>query len=809
MAQFGLRSRFAAAVSQARRIEKLVALALLFVLLATAMLGIISVLKGPDWSSLWKSLLLGLLLGWALALWRLPPGRVALIAGVLGLGYALLVPSGLGGKLMPPLAELVQAAWQVGTSLRITGLDLSPLVDPLSEISALAGVVVDRVRIWVTDLAIGQPAFDPVAAAMVWSALAWFTAAWAGWAVEARKNALLAALPAILLSVGTLSYGRRMSPALYLMLGFMLLLLATVQHDRREQAWDDSGVAYPKHKGRQIGSAAILTAAVLVSLSALLPSLSVERIKEWVDAHRKPTAQQDSGLAESLGIISGRTGVPDAFEAVRRPGLPQSHLIGSGPELSQRMVMTVSIPDAQAVSGADVPPALYWRSFTYDNYTGHGWLSGQTQQDVYAPNETLQAGRGRSRILVRQEVRPVQDTAGVVYADGELVRVNKQSRAAWRSFGDLFGVQLEATGIVPYTAYSLVPVADERALQAAGQKYPEWIRQRYLALPQEVPDRVRSLAITLTATKPTAYDRALAIEGYLRTFPYSLDVPYPPSNQDVVDYFLFDLQEGYCDYYASSMVVLARAAGVPARLVTGYASGTYNLNSKRYVVTEADAHSWVEIYFPDIGWIPFEPTAGRPLVVRTRRTASERNPEPAFPPQATGTIPLEHMPWVWQVPLAGLALLVLMGAVWTLLDEVRLYRLSEQAVAVEIYRRLKRHAAFVGVACGRGDTIYEFAASLNAYLDKLAGKRIEDGLARRTTREVRSIADEIVRLNYRWTAARYNRSSTVLRQWRTLRWRLRLVWVRMRWGALYERLVTILTGSAPGSSIVIRKESQS
>jgi transglutaminase-like putative cysteine protease len=118
----------------------------------------------------------------------------------------------------------------------------------------------------------------------------------------------------------------------------------------------------------------------------------------------------------------------------------------------------------------------------------------------------------------------------------------------------------------------------------------------------------------LTSAEPTPYDRARAIEQYLRTFPYSLDVPHPPPDQDLVDYFLNDLRKGYCDYYASAMVVLARAAGIPARLAIGYANGTYDLNSRRFLVTEADAHSWVEVFFPNIGWVAFEPTAGRPAL---------------------------------------------------------------------------------------------------------------------------------------------------------------------------------------------------
>ena len=83
----------------------------------------------------------------------------------------------------------------------------------------------------------------------------------------------------------------------------------------------------------------------------------------------------------------------------------------------------------------------------------------------------------------------------------------------------------------------------------------------------------------------------------------------------MADYFLFDLKQGYCDYYATSMVVLARAAGLPARLVVGYANGSYDHERAQYIVTENYAHSWVEIYFADIGWVEFEPTSSQPVIL--------------------------------------------------------------------------------------------------------------------------------------------------------------------------------------------------
>src|SRR5439155_19800440 len=111
----------------------------------------------------------------------------------------------------------------------------------------------------------------------------------------------------------------------------------------------------------------------------------------------------------------------------------------------------------------------------------------------------------------------------------------------------------------------------------------------------------------ITRDKTNAYDKAEAIELYLRTnFKYSTVVKAPPSGRDPVDYFLFDLKEDFCEYFASSMVVMLRSVGVPARVVEGYTMGTFDEPTGGYMITERNAHAWVEVYFAGYGWIEFE-----------------------------------------------------------------------------------------------------------------------------------------------------------------------------------------------------------
>ena len=164
-----------------------------------------------------------------------------------------------------------------------------------------------------------------------------------------------------------------------------------------------------------------------------------------------------------------------------------------------------------------------------------------------------------------------------------------------------------------YTVTSAVSVALPDALRGAGTDHPAWVLTRYTQLPDDLPQRVRDLGAELTAGAGTPYDKAKAIESHLRTIPYTTKVEPPPFNADGVDHFLFTLQKGYSEYYSSAMVVLLRSVDVPARLATGYTSGDQVPGEEVYVVTDSNAHGWVEVFFPRYGWISFEPTPGRSL----------------------------------------------------------------------------------------------------------------------------------------------------------------------------------------------------
>lgn len=162
----------------------------------------------------------------------------------------------------------------------------------------------------------------------------------------------------------------------------------------------------------------------------------------------------------------------------------------------------------------------------------------------------------------------------------------------------------------------------ESIVTAYGIAYPRDLYERYTQLPETVTERTRQLAYALAEGKSNVYDIATTIEQFVRQrIVYNESVPVP-GGIDAVDTILFERPEGYCTFYASSMAVLLRILGIPARVAVGYYPAEYDSELGGFIYRDRNAHAWVEVYFPGYGWIPFEPTASRPPLPRETTTAS-------------------------------------------------------------------------------------------------------------------------------------------------------------------------------------------
>jgi transglutaminase-like putative cysteine protease len=274
--------------------------------------------------------------------------------------------------------------------------------------------------------------------------------------------------------------------------------------------------------------------------------------------------------------------------------------LGQSPNLADRLVMTV-----------DAQQGRFWRAVTYDFYTGNGWRSTETDKvDSVRP-----AVLGREKFEATFEMLVPQQN--LLFAANEPVKASipyQFQTGADRSYST--GLRAVRGG-QKYTVTSYISVADKAALRRASTTYPDYVRQKYLQLPSTLPQRVRDLAQRVARDVGDPYDKAETIESFLRTsYRYAPTVKAPPPGRDPVDFFLFDLKEDFCEYFASAMVIMLRELGVAARVVEGFTAGTLDPATGKFQVKELDAHAWVEVYFPLYGWIEFEPTPSQVPIFR-------------------------------------------------------------------------------------------------------------------------------------------------------------------------------------------------
>ncbi len=286
--------------------------------------------------------------------------------------------------------------------------------------------------------------------------------------------------------------------------------------------------------------------------------------------------------------------------------------LGARPQLSDSVVMTVD---------SDRP--AFWRGETYDVWSGRSWF--RTDQSVVAlagdrvvPDPFDDGVRGSDQLV--QRFRIETRYADVVYAAPSATRVHAVTPVAQRTDGTLFTPFRPMGRGATYTVVSRRAPVTAAALRTAGLRVAPLAITRRFAQPTVATGRVRRLATQLATNQPGSFGKVIAIERWLsRHVEYSIDAPLVPKGRDVVDDFLFRSRQGWCEQIATSLVVLLRAQGVPARLVTGFVPNDIDPISGVYTVREKDAHAWAEVYFPGVGWQAFDPTAGVPLAGNAKR----------------------------------------------------------------------------------------------------------------------------------------------------------------------------------------------
>jgi len=197
-----------------------------------------------------------------------------------------------------------------------------------------------------------------------------------------------------------------------------------------------------------------------------------------------------------------------------------------------------------------------------------------------------------------------------------------------------------------FSAQTFVSLATDEQLNEAGSDYPIWVTDRYLQLPNTLPEPVNFLAsqIVRDAGANTPFEKAEAVKAFLRNQEYSLEISGPEFGVDGIFYFLFQTQDepcssvdpecdtskikGYSQYFGSSAAVLLRAVGVPSRFVAGWASGEYFTDNGLFLIRDKDRHGWTQVFFPGYGWIDYEMTPGSQTINRGRLAPSLAGGDP-------------------------------------------------------------------------------------------------------------------------------------------------------------------------------------
>jgi transglutaminase-like putative cysteine protease len=544
-----------------------------------------------------------------------------------------------------------------------------------------------------------QPIRDSLLFLVLMGVLFWFISVHAGYTLVRHGEAWGAILPAgmalFIFQLFDPAVSRR-AWYLAIFLFFALVLIARMAYLYHNNRWQRAHTALPPHLGMDFIRIALIATAFFVIFAWSAPVLA-DSVPAAENVYRKVRgpwmafrSQFDNlfaSLQSSMGYVTDYYG--------------NNLSLGRGNRLADNQVFAVKPPEIR-------PPGyrFYWRARTYDTYNDGQWLNAYSRVQAYEPqgDQTIKIAQSAGRWEGTFEFA-VASPVATLFLPSEPVWASRSALidAARNPDGSLDLSSIRANPSLKfgdfYRIKSLLSAATVTDLENSGSNYPDWVTARYLQLPQTITPRTIDLARRLTTGLQTPYEKVSVITNFLRkNITYNEIVPNHPNSQETIDWFLFDHKEGFCNYYATAEIILLRAAGIPARMAVGFAQGE-QLQNGSYFVRQRDAHAWPEVYFPNLGWITFEPTVSQPEIIIPVGTdqPQEENRTPAdssleelerqrleeerqldresrrtlSPLEEMGASPTDWKPWV--LSLAFLLIVLLSG--WWLSRHVRLEQL--------------------------------------------------------------------------------------------------------------------------------------
>ncbi|MCP5093924.1 MAG: transglutaminase domain-containing protein [Chloroflexi bacterium] len=441
----------------------------------------------------------------------------------------------------------------------------------------------------------------------------WILGYFAAWYTFRKPRVWRVVVPAglVLLSVAYYYSGpvwMSMYVATYLLLA--LMFVARTHLVEQEKRWRSSSVRYEPRIWLTFLRAGFVAAMVALLLAFLIPSMSASAsVSDALSNARGPWREfQNNWTRLYSSLRSYGTTTIDPYQDSLVLGGPRT--VGNSP------VMDVYV-ERQL-------PYVYWQTIVYDTYEDGGWDVADNDATLHISDEgVFSVPFSLSRQVITQTVVNYLPNSSLLYGAPDVVGADRDVfiEASDDGNGNILMTGIRSRYVLKqgdnYRLTSQYSTADATSLRTAPLDYPEWVTETYLQMSEGITPETLALAEELTAVYDNPFDKAIAVRDYLRqNISYNDQIAATPADVDPIHYTLFVSQEAYCNYYASAMAMMLRSQGIPTRIASGYAQGEYNEDNAYYRVRASNAHTWVEVYFPDYGWIQFEPTASIPTVDR-------------------------------------------------------------------------------------------------------------------------------------------------------------------------------------------------
>lgn len=512
--------------------------------------------------------------------------------------------------------------------------DLQTILDRgVPDLQARAYFVLLRLLSWLDAAVNDKPSADNLVFVFEIALLIWWLSYLGIWSIIRHGYTWRAVIPAgMVLVINTYYAPKPVFFFLFLFALIGLILLVRTNLAEKQRIWREQRIYFSQDITWDFMRNGLYYAIAVLALAVLIPNLGRNPV---VRQALTPLSDQWNKTQQEVSKLYG--------DLNRRVTNTSQAGFGSQMQLGgERNVGNTWLFSVRAIQ------PRYWRAVVYDEYTGRGWRNSGELSHQFEAGELIPVPAWSSRHEISQTVTVLAPLGTTIVGAPDIrsASIPIQSTIGGAPVEPFFGASADVeteTGAVEltwirttrdldvgdrYVVYSNETDATIEEMRQASTDYPQSILDTYLQLPENFSEKVRQLAattiegITTTDGVVTAYDKAKAIESYLRTLEYDETIAAPGVDVDPLEYFLFEIRRGYCDYYASSMATMLRSLGIPARAVSGYAEGLWDEESGDYFVSERDAHTWVEVFFPNLGWIEFEPTAGESALNRRESNAA-------------------------------------------------------------------------------------------------------------------------------------------------------------------------------------------